>query len=53
LTRIRGFFAPEPRSIILHITEFGTINILGLDLSEARNGNIVVKITHNAIEIKD
>jgi hypothetical protein len=45
-------FALELRSIILHIIGFGVINIVGLDLSKTKIGNIVFEITHNGFDIK-
>ncbi len=47
-----GIFALELGSIILRIIGFGIINIVGLDLSKTRIGDIVVEITHNGFDIK-
>ncbi len=47
-----GIFALELGFIILHIIGFGLINIVGLDPSKTRIGDIVVKITHNGFDIK-
>jgi hypothetical protein len=40
----------EPRSIILHITSFGVINILGLNPSKAKMGDIAIKASCNGFE---
>jgi hypothetical protein len=40
----------EPRSIILRITSFGVINILGLNPSKAKMGDIAIKASCNGFE---
>jgi len=40
----------EPRSIILRITSFGVINILGLNPSKAKMGDIAIKASYNGFE---
>jgi hypothetical protein len=45
-------FALELRSIIFHIIGFGVINIVGVDSSKARIGDIVVEIIRNGFDIK-
>jgi len=45
-----GVVTLEPRSIILRIMSFGVINILGLDPSKAKMGDIAIKASHNGFE---
>jgi hypothetical protein len=52
LMQLFGAATLEPRSIILHITSFGVINILGLDPSKAKMGDIAIKASHYGFEIQ-
>ncbi len=47
-----GVFTLEPRLIILYIISFGVINILGLDPSKSRIGDITIRMSHNGFKTK-
>jgi hypothetical protein len=47
-----GVFTPKPRLISLYIISFGMINILGLDPSKARIGDIAIRMSHNGFKTK-
>ncbi len=40
------------RFIIFRITSFGVINILGLEPSKAKMGDIAIKASHNGFETR-
>jgi len=47
-----GVATLEPKSVILCIMSFGVINILGLDPSKAKMGDITIKASRNDFETR-
>jgi hypothetical protein len=47
-----GIFTLKPILIILYIIGFGVINIFGLDPSEARIGDITIRVSHNGFKMR-
>jgi hypothetical protein len=47
-----GVVILEPRSITVRITNFGVINIFGIDPSKAKMGDIAIKVSRNGFETR-